>query len=120
MSVYVLVGLGGAAGSIARFEIGRQLARVKGFPRFWGTLLINSLGAFLLGLLNASHLTDRFTHLLGDGFLGAFTTFSTLTYEGAKLSRGGKHRTASAYLTLSVILGGIGYLVGNAIGQVVL
>ena len=105
----LVVFCGGCFGTLARYEI------VERFPDHtaalpYGTLLINLLGAFLLGLLLES-LTrrgkDRGTRQLirlgvGTGFMGAFTTYSTLAVEVSLLTKGGHTTLGLTYAALSV------------------
>jgi CrcB protein len=84
----VLLTLAGGAGAVARFLVSRTL----NVP--YGTLVVNVSGAFLLGLLGNNF-------VLGTGFVGAYTTFSTWMYESHGLSR----RAALANLVGSVALG---------------
>lgn len=107
-----IVFLGAFFGTLARYEIGVLIPIAKnGFPI--ATLLINVSGAFLLGLLIQAllhHGKDagyrRILRLtLGTGFLGAFTTYSSLATSVALLARNGKFTTAISYAVISVILG---------------
>ena len=96
------IGLGGAAGALSRALIGRLLSGP--FPL--ATLLVNVLGCFLLAAFTAALPTDStVTHaLLGSGFYGAFTTFSTFILETVLLFRSGQPHRAAAYLFLTLFL----------------
>ncbi len=106
------VGLGGGVGSLLRWWIGRLVtARYRGvFPL--GTFLINISGAFVIGYLSTLFTVDwnnRYGTVLNSGiltgFLGGYTTFSTMQLDAATLvakSRGG---LALLYLLLSTIAG---------------
>ncbi len=90
----LVVAGGGAAGAVARYLVSAavQSRTGPGFP--WGTLVVNLSGAFLLGLLAEAAtrmpaLTPEMRLLLATGFLGAFTTFSTLSLESLALLRSG-------------------------------
>jgi len=98
------VGLGGAAGSLARYALGHVISkRIKSaFP--WGTLLINVSGALLLGIVTGLDVPQSTALLLADGFLGAYTTFSTFMYEGFHLFRN-KRANAAIYIIGSFVLG---------------
>lgn len=105
-----LVFLGGGAGSVLRYLVGLGLARAAGhFPA--GTFAINVLGSLLLGLLFGFAYAHEFRHereltlLLGTGFLGGFTTFSTFELEGFSLLSNGHVGTGLAYLVGSVAAG---------------
>jgi len=116
---YLLVGIGGALGSLARFKLGLLVSnRVKGvFP--WGTFIINILGAFLLGILITAGIGENLYLLLADGFLGAYTTFSTFMYEGFNLFGDNKKLNAIVYISASVIIGIIGFIGGIEIVNLV-
>jgi fluoride exporter len=91
---YVLIAVFGAAGAVARYAVDGWVSdRTHGqYP--WGTLVINTAGAFALGLLVAVTTERLLPHpnwriALGIGFLGSFTTFSTYAYETVKLAEDG-------------------------------
>ena len=111
-----MVGLAGAVGAMARYGVGRAIG-VRAFP--WSTLSINVVGSLLLGALLAGAGVGRWspnvTTVVGVGFLGAFTTFSTFTYETDELLRENRPWVAIAYVASSLVLG----LVAGAIGYVV-
>jgi len=106
-----LIGAGGAVGACARYGVGEAWPTHPGrFPTT--TLVINLVGAFLLGaLLEWLTRHERLDHwarfALGIGVLGAFTTFSTFATEVALLVRDGHGATAIAYATTS-LAGGLG------------
>lgn len=112
---YILVGVGGVIGSIARFQIGKVVNKLyyKKFPL--ATFLINITGAFLLGLLSANIKNGLAFNFLGDGVLGGYTTFSTFMYEDFKLFKGKHKLNAISYIVLSIILGVIFYGIGFSI-----
>ncbi|APC07639.1 fluoride efflux transporter CrcB [Neomoorella thermoacetica] len=106
---WIYVGCGGIAGTLARFLLSRWLGnRVRGtWPL--GTLFVNLSGVFLLGLLLAlpqGRLPANVTLALGTGFVGAYTTFSTFTYETVTMIGDGEGKRALAY-SLGSILGGL-------------
>jgi len=116
----LLVGLGGAAGSILRYLTGYAADKwiQAGFPV--GTLIVNILGSFLIGLTIG--LLDRCTitspelkYLLVVGFLGGFTTFSAFTYENVNLLQTGNIGTALLYMMGSVVAGLAAVWVGFAL-----
>ncbi len=124
LSFIVLVGLAGAIGAVSRYLLGRFIAeRVNArFPL--GTLLINVTGAFLIGLLFAlaGHkiISTSQQVILATGFLGGYTTFSTMSWEGIQLVRGGSTTSGMLYLSGSVALGLLCATLGLVVGGLVL
>jgi CrcB protein len=113
------IGIGSAAGGIARFLLGTFVQqRIAGeFPL--GTLVINVTGSFLLGLLIRYALATpavsvEMRALLTTGFCGGYTTFSTFSFETATLLEEGDYRRAAAYIVLSVVLSLAGTYLGFA------
>ena len=110
--------LGGAVGTAGRYLLGDWLMRVAG-PAFpWGTLAVNVLGSFLLGLVMQLALatdwispTVRLT--LATGVLGGFTTYSSFNYETLRLLEGGSWLLAGANLPGTVA----GCLVAGTLGM---
>jgi CrcB protein len=96
----------GAIGAPLRYLVDGAVGdRVEGvFP--WGTLLINATGSLLLGFLTGLGLYHAFSRtprvVIGTGFVGAYTTFSTFTYETVRLVEEGApaHAVANAVGTL--------------------
>jgi fluoride exporter len=78
MDPWLLVGIGGAIGSVLRFECSK-LQPVRGLPA--GTLFVNILGSFVFGLVVFSRQPADLVSLIGSGGMGGFTTFSTFSYE---------------------------------------
>lgn len=118
----VLIAVGGAFGSVARYLVdGWVLDRVgSGFP--FGTLVVNLSGAFVLGLLAA--LTIDRSLLPADvrapvmiGFLGAYTTFSTLMLESWRLVEDGEVLLGAVNVAGSAALGIIAVVAGLSIGR---
>jgi CrcB protein len=106
----ILVGLGGGAGSIARFLCQRYIYEWYPHPFPLGTFLVNISGCFLIGLFYAvaekgNLLTPEWRILLTTGFCGGFTTFSTFAYENLNLLKNGDITYFILYIIASVILG---------------
>lgn len=114
---FVFVGVGGAFGGVGRYLLWRLLSQKEGQRFPVGTFAVNIAGAFLLGILTSVNPDGRAYLLLGDGFLGAFTTFSTFMYEGFHLLKGGERRNAAAYIGGSLAVGLIGYALGYTLGS---
>jgi len=100
----LLVGLGGGIGSILRYLLQRTLN--INFP--YGTLLVNILGCFLIGLLwgvFTRHVDEQRRLLMVTGFCGGFTTFSSFTYEGVQMMTENRWMVFILYISLSVVAG---------------
>ena len=112
----LLVGIGGVFGSLARFSLGKFIS--KGYNSTFpiGTIIINITGAILLGILSSIEASRNLYLFFGDGFLGAYTTFSTFMYEGFNLFQENAKLNAFIYILMSVILGVLGYNIGTKIG----
>ncbi len=112
--------LAGAVGAPARFVLERTVS--ARFPRAfpWGTLLVNLSGSLALGLLVGAALdggvSDGARTVLGTGFLGSYTTFSTYAYEVVKRAEDGHRRAAVAYAFASVVAGSLAAWVGLVLG----
>lgn len=120
MKTYIIVGLGGVMGAMARYHLCRWTGcRWPGYP--WGTFTVNVLGSFLLGLLMATSFLRGQAYLglaLGTGFLGSFTTFSTLAYEFMQLIHENRNTPALLYVASSLILGLIAIYLGILLGKI--
>ncbi|MFL5465221.1 MAG: fluoride efflux transporter CrcB [Gemmatimonadaceae bacterium] len=104
--IYLSIALGGAAGSILRYLLGRavQGMSASGFPI--GTLFVNVSGCFLIGVLLRQFLnmqvSPELRAFLIVGFCGGFTTFSTFSGETLALIEGGEYSRATLYVFASV------------------
>lgn len=105
----VVIAAGGAAGSLARFWVSTGVYALlgRGFP--WGTLVVNVLGCFVMGLLavlllERSLMPPEVRSALMIGFLGAFTTFSTFSLETLNLIDQGEPIRALLNIVASVVL----------------
>ena len=101
----LLVVLGALVGAPARYVVDKAVtARVSsGFP--WGTLVVNLTGCLLLGLISGATLSAGVVALLGTGFCGAYTTYSTFGYEAVSLAEKARRRVALGYVLVSVVAG---------------
>ena len=113
----VFVGIGGALGSLARYKLGKIVTEKSNTTFPIGTFLINITGAILLGIVSALDAGRNIYLLLGDGFLGAYTTFSTFMYEGFHLFQENEEMNAFVYVLGSLFLGLIGYISGVELGK---
>ena len=115
----VLIGIGGAAGSIIRYRIGKIIAQKAGSDFPWGTFAINISGALLLGLVMGLDPGRNASLLIAEGFLGAYTTFSTFMVEGFHFFQDNKKKNAFVYIVITLVLGIIGYAGGFAISKMI-
>lgn len=117
MIVYLLVGLGGACGSLARYILGIKITRKSPHTFPLSTLIINVSGAFLLGFVNNINLGSPLLLFLADGFLGAYTTFSTFMYEGFSLFHDNKRLNTVIYIISTVLSGIIFFILGRLLAR---
>ena len=101
----LLVAAGAAVGAPARLLVGHVLRVRVGAAPPAGTLVVNVLGSFALGLLVGGGAGAAWLALLGIGFCGAFTTFSTLALEVWDAVDDGRHLEVSVVVGLSLALG---------------
>ncbi len=120
LGMVLLVGIAGAFGAVSRYLLGRFVAERAGSQFPLGTLIINLSGAFVIGLLFAlvahKHLSATIQLPLATGFLGGYTTFSTMSWESVQLVRGGSTTRSILYLGGSVLLGLLTATLGIAAG----
>ncbi|MCX7748385.1 MAG: fluoride efflux transporter CrcB [Clostridia bacterium] len=114
---YFIVGIGGIMGSLTRYSLGKFISSKfkTGFPL--GTFIINITGAFLLGIASSIPLAKNLVLLFADGFLGAYTTFSTFMFESYNLNKTSKLSLSLLYILSSVALGLIGYISGKTVTE---
>ena len=112
--VWIGIGLLGGLGACARVLLGaavdRRAERAPFFP--WGTLAVNLLGTFAIGVLAGAGLGDDAYALAATGFLGGFTTFSTWVVDARLL--GG--RAGAANVAVSLALGLLAAWLGRELG----
>ena len=116
----ILVFIGGGLGSSLRFIMSKYLNAGHLLP--YGTFLVNIIGSLLLGMilgwaLKTDSLTTPTNLLLGVGFCGGFTTFSTFSFENYSLIKTGDYLSFSVYFFGSLILGILAVLVGILISK---
>jgi CrcB protein len=110
MRTIVAIGIAGALGALARYGLDGVVSRrfPSSFP--WGTFVVNMSGAFVLGFL-MTLMTEQLTtaswlrSALTIGLLGAYTTFSTLSYETYRLLEDGAVGVAAANMLGSAAVG---------------
>ena len=117
---WALAAPAGALGALARHGTGRLIATRLGAGAPWGVLVANLAGAFLLGLLVGAAPGEGVLLVLGAGFLGSYTTFSTWMLETDDLLERGRY--SGALLNLAgpllggFILAATGFAAGLALG----
>jgi CrcB protein len=119
----LLICLGGAVGTGARYVLGGLVARWLGPDFPYGTLLINVLGSFLIGLIQQVGLStllipDTLRIVLTIGVMGGFTTYSSFSYETLKLVETGSWVGATVYVTLTTALCLVCCALGLSLGRV--
>ena len=121
----IVVGLAvaGSLGAILRYLVDRAVqARARSeFP--YGTLVINVTGSLILGFLTGAalhhHLAADWLTVLGTGMIGAYTTFSTFSFDNFRLLTGDAAGTALTNMVLSVVAGLAAAAAGLALGGLV-
>ncbi len=110
LKALLFVGIGGAAGSMARYGIGHMVSKFVSHPYPFATFFINIVGCFIIGMLfgygqKQQLLMSDWWLILATGFCGGFTTFSSFALENISLLRSEQYLQAVLYTTLSVVLG---------------
>ncbi|MES2704175.1 MAG: fluoride efflux transporter CrcB [Bacteroidota bacterium] len=110
MKALLLVGTGGAAGSMARYGVGLLLGKVTTTPLPVATFVINILGSLIIGILFGLAARNQWLQqggmlLLATGFCGGFTTFSSLALESVNLVQKGYNMMSVLYVAASVVAG---------------
>jgi len=116
---WIGVGVFGAAGAYARFAVAAAVTahRPGDFP--WGTFVVNLTGGFALGVLTGAGITGAALFVLGTGFMGGYTTFSTWMVETQRLGEDAELGLAGASLLGSMLAGlaatGAGWALAGAL-----
>ncbi len=118
----IWIAIGGAAGSVSRYLLGGVVQRASAAAFPVGTLAVNVIGCFLIGVLvqhymNMTSPVMRATLIAG--FCGGFTTFSAFGIETAALIEGGAYGKAAAYIVMSVSLSILAIFGGMAASRAV-
>ena len=118
---WLLVLIGGAVGAPLRYLTDRavQARHDTVFP--WGTFAVNVVGSLILGALTGAALSGAAgpgrPAVLGTGFCGALTTYSTFSYETLRLAETGARFFAAANVVASIVAGLGAVFVGLALAQ---
>lgn len=122
VTLVLAVACGGLVGAPSRYLLDRAISSRIESDLPWGTFAINASGSFLLGLLSglvlAHHLPPVAMALLGTGFCGAYTTFSTFSFETVSLLEDGRVLEAGLNVLASLVVGLAGAAAGVALGLV--
>jgi CrcB protein len=116
VAIWFWMAVAGGAGAVTRFAVdGHVLARTGGrFP--FGTALVNLTGAFVLGAVAGAAPGHQFSLVVGTGFIGAYTTFSTWMLETMLLGESGRAPAALVnavgQIIFGVALAGVGFAMG--------
>lgn len=119
---WIAIAAGGALGAVLRYGLSGWVQGLAG-PRFpWGTLAVNVAGSFLLGVGMATALAHAGgeaweRHFWAIGVLGAFTTYSTFSYETVALIEAGDWAGGAANVGLNLVLGIGAAVAGLALGR---
>ena len=119
---YLLVALGGAVGSCARYALGGWVSARTGGTFPWGTLIVNVTGCFVIGVFLTAAvdrlvLDPRWRLLVAVGFCGGYTTFSTLAFETSKLLDARSVAFATLNVAGSFVAGIVAVRLGSAIAE---
>lgn len=118
---WLFVAGGGALGALSRYAIDRAVINTIG-PTVWGTFLVNITGSFALGVFVAmaaerANWPIAARMFLAVGFLGSYTTFSTLTVAGVQLFDTGEITRALVNVVGSILVGLLAAFLGIVVGR---
>ncbi|WP_374711168.1 fluoride efflux transporter CrcB [Roseiflexus sp.] len=118
----IVIAVGAAIGANLRYSLSLWAAQRWGASFPYGTLIVNVIGSFLIGLVlvlatTRLNLSDLARLLIVTGLLGGFTTFSSLSFETYSLIVSGSWRTAGIYLASSFGLGMAGVFLGAGVAR---
>ena len=124
MQKYLLIALGGALGSIARYWVGSTIAGRLGIRFPYGTLIVNITACIIIGfsltyMSRRADLNPAMRYLIPIGFIGAYSTFSTYEWETLSSIRAGAFFIAALYAGGSLILGLIAVWGGSWLAEAI-
>jgi CrcB protein len=116
----IIVGLGGAGGSILRWLIAQWAVKWHGSGFPWGTFFVNFAGCLLIGIViqttDKAGVSGMWRLLLATGFCGGFTTFSAFAVENLRMIESGNYQGFLIYSLLSIAAGIAGVMAGMKLG----
>jgi CrcB protein len=121
---YLLIAVGGALGSIARYWVGSTIAGRMGTRFPYGTFVINLTACIIIGfsltyLGKRAGLSPAWRFLIPIGFIGAYSTFSTYEWETLSTLRAGAFAMAGLYAVGSLILGLVATWIGAVLAEAI-
>lgn len=117
LGIWILVGVLGGTGAIARFVVDGVVGERAGGGQFpWGTFVVNLSGAALLGGLAGAAVSGNASVLAGTATLGSYTTLSTWMLETHRLAQDDQMLIAGANLLGSLVAGFAAVAAGHAVG----
>jgi CrcB protein len=121
---YLLIAFGGALGSMARYWVGSAVGSRMGIRLPYGTLAVNLSACLLIGfsltyLGERTEINPAWRMMIGMGFIGAYSTFSTFEWETFTTLRSGAFWMAALYAGGSVLLGLVGIWCGSALAEAI-
>ena len=123
MQKYLLIALGGALGSVARYWVGSTVAGRMGTRFPYGTFVINLTACVIIGfsltyLGKRAGVNPAWRYFIPIGFIGAYSTFSTFEWETLSTLRSGAFFLAGLYTIGSIVLGLIAVWGGSWLAEV--
>jgi CrcB protein len=119
---YLLIAVGGALGSIARYWVGSAISSRAGVKFPYGTLVVNISACLVIGfaltyLGKRADLNPAWRFLIPVGFIGAYSTFSTYEWETLSTLRSGAFALAALYAAGSLLAGLVAVWCGSALAE---
>ena len=114
--LWVGVSLLGGLGAVARLTVDKAISRRMARPFPFGTLVVNTSGALVLGFVAGLALPSHVALLAGTALVGSYTTFSTWMFETHRLAEERQLRSAAGNLVVSVVLGLSAAFLGQRLG----
>lgn len=124
MTKYLMIGVGGALGSILRFWAGGVISNRFGVRFPYGTFVVNCTGSFLIGLIvtllaERTHWSPNWRYLIPIGFIGGYTTFSAFELETFRSFQDSEILMAALNVLLSVVVGFFSVWLGVITGRTI-